>query len=217
MENRTQRIFLSALLISAAIPTFAADDKDQSRQSDQVIVPDVQRREFEKPDIDSQDFELGAYYGSLSIQDFGTNAVIGVTAAYHVTEDIFLEAEYGESEGDKTSFEKLSGSAQILDSDDRSYKYYSLNVGGNIFPGEIVIGGKYAFMSSFYATAGIGGTEFGGDSMFTLNFGVGYRVLLNDWLAIRFDARDYMFEHDIFGDDERVHNLELRTGFTVFF
>lgn len=217
MENRIQRIFLSVLLVSAAMPVIAADDKGKPNRNDQVIVPEVQRREFEKPNIDSQDFELGAYYGSLSIQDFGTNAVVGATVTYHVTEDIFLEAEYGQSEGDKTSFEKLSGSAQILDSDDRTYEYYSLNVGGNIFPGEIVIGGKYAFMSSFYATAGIGGTEFGGDSAFTLNFGVGYRVLLNDWLAIRFDARDYVFDHDIFGETERVHNLEVRTGFSVFF
>lgn len=216
MENRIQRIFLGALLVSAAIPTLAADEKGKSGNAGQVIVPELERREFEKPKIDSQDFEVGAYYGSLSIQDFGTNSVVGGTLAYHVTEDIFLEAEYGQSEGDETSFEKLSGSARLLDSDDRTYSYYSLNVGGNIFPGEIVIG-KYAFMSSFYATGGIGGTEFGGDSYFTLNFGIGYRVLLNDWFAIRFDARDYVFDHDIFGESERVHNLELRTGFSVFF
>lgn len=217
MENRIQRIFLGALFVSTAIPVFAADDKGKSSSADQVIVPELERREFEKPKIDSQDVEIGVYYGSLSIQDFGTNSVVGGTATYHVTEDIFLEAEYGKSEGDETSFEKLSGSARLLDSADRTYSYYSLNVGGNIFPGEIVIGSKYAFMSSFYATAGIGGTEFGGDSYFTLNFGVGYRVLLNDWFAIRFDARDYVFDHDIFGETERVHNLELRTGFSVFF
>lgn len=217
MENRIQRLFLSALLVAIAIPAVAADAKGKSSQTDQVIVPELQRREFDKPDIDSQDFEVGAYYGVLSIQDFGSNSVAGATLTYHITEDNFFELEYGRSKGDKTSFEKLSGSAQILDSADRDYKYYSLNIGGNIFPGEIFIGSKYAFMSSFYATAGIGGTEFGGDSVFTFNFGVGYRVLLNDWFAIRFDARDYIYEHDIFGDRERVNNLELRTGFSVFF
>jgi len=216
MENRIQRLFLNALLIIAAAPSWAADDKAKSR-SDQVIEPDVQRREIEKPDIDKLDFEIGAYYGILSIEDFGTNSVVGATLAYHATEDIFIEVEYGKSEGDKTSFEKLSGSAQLLDGNDRDYKYYSLNIGGNVFPGEIYIGSKYAFVSSFYATAGLGGTEFAGDTEFTVNFGVGYRVLFNDWLGIRFDVRDYMSDRDVFGDSDRTHNLELRTGFSVFF
>ena len=216
MENRIQRLFLSALLIIAALPSWAADDKAKSR-SDQVIEPDVQRREIEKPDIDALDFELGVYYGVLSIQDFGTHPVVGTTLAYHMTEDIFIEAEYGKSKGDKTSFEKLSGSAQLLDSNDRDYKYYSLNIGGNVFPGEIYIGNKYAFVSSFYATGGIGGTDFAGNSVFTVNFGVGYRVLFNDWLGIRFDVRDYISNRDIFGSSERTNNLELRTGFSVFF
>ncbi len=216
MENRIQRVFLSALFTALALPVLAADEKASS-PSEQVIVPDLKRRISDKPNIDSQDFEVGAYYGILSIQDFGSNSVIGATLTYHVTEDNFIEFEYGESEGDQTSFERLSGSAQLLDSADRTYKYYSANIGGNIFPGEIFVGSKYAFMSSFYATAGIGGTEFGGDSVFTLNFGVGYRVLLNDWFAIRFDARDYIFERDLFGEKERVNNLELRTGFSVFF
>ena len=226
MENRNQRLFLGirfaatvllATLLPAAVNSAFADDDSTSSQSDQAIVPELQRREVEQPKIDSQDFEVGAYYGVLSIQDFGSNSVVGATLTYHVTEDAFFEAEYGQSKGDKTSFEKLSGSAQLLNSSDRDYKYYSLNIGGNIFPGEIFISSKYAFMSSFYATAGIGGTDFAGDSVFTLNAGVGYRVLLNDWFTIRFDARDYISDRDIFGSTERTNNLELRTGFTVFF
>ncbi len=217
MENRIQRLFLSVLFAAAALPALAADDKTNADHSDQVIVPELQRRELDKPDIDSQDIEVGIYYGVLSIQDFGSGSVKGATLTYHVTEDNFLELEYGQGKGDKTSFEKLSGSTQLLSSSDRDYKYYSLNIGGNIFPGEIFIGSKYAFMSSFYATAGIGGTEFAGDSAFTLNIGVGYRVLLNDWFAIRFDARDYIFDRNIFGKTDRSNNLELRTGFSVFF
>jgi len=229
MENRIQRLFLSALLFArttvfttatlfaAASPAFAADNNANPSPSDQVIEPELQRRELHVPKIKSQDFEAGIYYGVLSIQDFGTNAVKGATLTYHATEDIFIEAEYGKSKGGATSFEKLSGSAQLLDSNDRDYKYYSLNIGGDIFPGEILIGSKYAFKSSFYATGGIGGTEFAGDTVFTVNAGVGYRVLFNDWLAIRFDVRDYISDRNIFGSTERTNDLELRTGFSVFF
>ncbi len=217
MENRIQRLFLSALLAAAAIPVFAADDQAKSNSSDQVIEPDLQRRELTVPKIASQDFEAGVYFGVLSIQDFGSHSVAGATLTYHVTEDNFIEVEYGKSKGGKTSFEKLSGGTQILNSSDRDYTYYSVDIGGNIFPGEIFIGSKYAFNSSFYVTAGMGGTNFAGDDVFTLNAGIGYRVLLNDWFVIRFDARDYISDRNIFGSTQRTNDLELRTGFSVFF
>lgn len=223
MENRIQRLFLNVLFVAhtvlavQAIPALAADDKAKADQSNQVIVPELQRREIEKPNIDSLDIEVGLYYGLLSIPDFGTNPAWGGTLAFHVTEDFFLEGEYGTSEGDETSFEKLSGSAQLLDDDDRNYNYYSVSVGWNVLPGEVFIGSKRAFPSSLYLIGGIGGTEFAGDSEFTINVGIGYRLLINDWFAVRVDARDYVFERDVFGEEERTHNLELRTGFTVFF
>ena len=87
MENRIQCLFLSALLIAAATPALA--DKEKAARSDQVIVPELQRRTVEKPDIDSQDVEVGLYYGVLSIEDFGSNPVWGGTLAYHITEDFF--------------------------------------------------------------------------------------------------------------------------------
>lgn len=224
MENRIQRLFLtlSTFALLGAVPygTAAAAEpsagKKSSSDSDQVIEPDLKRRELTVPKIDSQDFEIGAYYGVISIEDFGSNPVYGATLAYHVTEDIFIEGSYGASQGDKTSFEKLSGSAQLLDSGDRDYTYYALSVGWNVLPGEVFIG-KYAFNSALYLIGGIGGTDFAGDTAFTINAGVGFRLLLTDWLAWHVDARDYLFKRDTFGKDEQTNNLELRTGFSVFF
>ena len=214
MENRIQRLFLSALLC-APLVSWAADDAPLKRSA-QVIEPDLQRREIKTPKIDTENFEVGAYYGVLGIQDFGTNGVWGVTLAYHITEDIFVEAEYGSSEGDKTSFEKLSGGSNLLSDDDRKYTYYSADIGWNVLPGEVFIG-KYAFSSSLYLIGGVGSTEFAGDSAFTINAGIGYRLLLTDWIAWRIDARDYLFDRNIFGEKDSANNLELRTGFTVFF
>ena len=216
MENRIQRFLLTAVLLGTAATAFAADNAVSPTRANQVIEPDLQRRETKAPKIDAQDFEVGAYYGMLSIQDFGSNPVMGATLAYHVTEDIFLEAEYGRSKGDKTSFEKLSGGANLLSDSDREYTYYSVDVGWNVLPGE-VFSGKRAFNSSFYLIGGVGGTEFAGDSAFTVNVGAGFRLLLNDWLAWRIDARDYLFNRNIFGEKDHANNLELRTGFSVYF
>ena len=47
--------------------------------------------------------------------------------------------------------------------------------------------------------------------------GAGYRLLLTDWLALRIDVRDHIFESDLLGEDEYKHNLEAHTGLSVFF
>jgi outer membrane beta-barrel protein len=220
MENRNQHFLLIGLLcIAANVWAEQMPSKTDAKKSsaDQVIEPELQRRKLETPKIDKQDFELGIYGGVLGIEDFGSNPVIGVSLTYHVTEDFFLEGDYGRSKGDQTSFEKLSGGAELLSSADRQYSYYSLSVGWNVLPGEVFIGSKRAFNSALYLIGGIGGTEFAGDSAFTINFGIGYRLLLTDWLAWHVDARDYLFERSIFGESERSNNLELRTGVSVFF
>ncbi len=57
-----------------------------------IIDPQVERREIKRTRIDTEDFELGAYVGVLSIEDFESNVVYGARLAYHLTEDFFLEA-----------------------------------------------------------------------------------------------------------------------------
>ena len=51
--------------------------------------------------------ELGLYYGAMSIEDFGTHPVYGVTAAYHITEDFFFQAEAGRSTAGNVPASKL--------------------------------------------------------------------------------------------------------------
>jgi outer membrane beta-barrel protein len=203
-------------LLCLALPA-AAEPSVSPRPSTQVIEPELQRRTPETPKIDAQNFEVGLYGGALHIEDFGTNAVYGASLAYHITEDFFVEGSYGRSKGDRTSFEKLSGAAELLSDADRDYTYYAASVGWNALPGEVFIGRGRAFNSSLYLIGGIGSTEFGGDSAFTINVGVGFRLLVNDWLAWHIDARDYLFDRDLFGESEQSNNIELRTGVSVFF
>ncbi|MFA7553035.1 MAG: outer membrane beta-barrel domain-containing protein [Spongiibacteraceae bacterium] len=214
MENRLKHVLLTGSLL---ISGFQFSSVCLAEENIQVIEPDLNRREIKTDAIDSENFEVGFYYGVLSIQDFSSNEVYGLRAAYHVTEDIFFEAAYGQSEGDLTSFEKLSGGSPILSDNDRDYKYYSASLGWNIFPGEVFVLNDYSFNSAIYLIAGVGSTEFAGDSWFTVNFGAGFRLLLTDEIAWHIDVRDHMFDRDIFADSETTHNVEFTTGFTVFF
>jgi outer membrane beta-barrel protein len=182
-----------------------------------VINPQVERRDIRPADIDTEDFELGAYVGFMSVEDFGSNAVYGATLAYHVSEHWFVQGTYGQTDTEETSFEILSGGAQLLSDDQRTLKYYDLSLGFNLLPGEAFIGRNWALNSSLYATAGVGNTGFAGDDFFTVSFGAGYRMLPIDWLALHFDVRDRMFDTDLLGDEKTTHNIEFTLGMTFFF
>ena len=182
-----------------------------------MIDPEVERREVKEPKIDREDFELGAFAGVLAIEDFGSDLVYGARLAYHVTEGFFIEATVGRSEGGLTSFEILSGGAELLTDDERVYTYYNLDLGYNILPGEVFLGEGHAYNTNLYVIAGLGSTTFAGDDRFTVNFGFGYRFLLTDSVAFHLDFRDHLYDIDLFGEEKTVHNLEGTFGVTVFF
>jgi outer membrane beta-barrel protein len=182
-----------------------------------IIDPQVERREIRRTRIDTEDFEVGAYVGILSIEDFESNVVYGARLAYHLTEDFFLEATAGQSRAGRTSYENLSGSADLLTDSERDYTYYALSAGWNALPGEIFIGKNRAYNTAFYLIAGIGSTRFAGDDRFTVNGGFGYRILPADWIAVHFDVRDHVYDIDLLGEKKIVNNLEAHLGLSIFF
>lgn len=182
-----------------------------------IIDPQVERRTIKRPKIETEDFEVGLYGGILSIEDFESHVVYGARLAYHLTEDFFLEGTVGQSQAGRTSYETLSGSAQILTDDERDYTYYALSAGWNALPGEVFVGKNRAYNTAFYLVTGIGSTRFGGDDRFTVNGGFGYRILPVDWVAVHFDVRDYVYDIDLLGKKKIVNNLEAHLGLSVFF
>jgi outer membrane beta-barrel protein len=193
---------------------------DQSPDDDnapRVVDPTVERRKITVPKIRSANVELGVNYGALSIEDFGTNPSYGATLAYHVTEDFFLQGEYGRTKGGRTSFETLGGNIQLLTPRERHFTYYDLSLGYNFLPGEAFLGRGIALSSAFYVIGGIGGVDFAGDQKFTVNFGAGYRVLPCDWLAVHITVQDRVFQSALLGTTKLTNNIEMRVGTTVFF
>jgi len=222
MESRICSILLRALLLVVSIGILAgcasrATTDGEAGAESSVIEPEVARREIEPPKINTNDFEIGAYAGLMSVEDFGSNAVYGASLAYHVNEHFFVQGTYGQTETSETSFEVLSGGAQLLTDDQRSLSYYDLSIGYNLLPGEAFIGSSRSFNSAMYMVAGVGNTDFADDKFFTLVFGAGYRMLLWDYLAVNFDVRDHMFDSDLLGEEKTTHNIEFKLGMTFFF
>jgi len=228
MESRIQHIFLvrrpirrmvaaalTLLMCTLALPVWAAEPAELELEP--LIVREPERRAVEIDELDNENFEIGVYGGIMSFEDFGSDTVTGVRAAYHVTEDFFVEAAYAQSTLGQTSFERLSGGSPLLTDEERDVSYYNVSIGYNIFPGEAFIGGRYAFRGGLYVIAGAGSTEFGGDDLFTINAGVGYRFAATDWLALHIDVRDHYVESDLLGTEEGKHNIEFSGALTIFF
>ena len=237
MENRL-RIFL--LMLSATAlggcasiwPWHRDKSPDQTAATDEaaaveraeatetpptVIEPRVERRTIKVPKIDADDVELGAYYGEISVEDFGAVPVAGARLAFHISEDFFFEGAVGKARAGKTSFETLGGNVQLLSNAERQFTFYNLSLGYNFLPGEIFIGRNLAMASSLYLLGGVGSTKFAGDQHFTVNFGAGFRVLPTDWLAIHLDMQDLVFKSDLLGVNRLKNNLMAHFGATVFF
>jgi outer membrane beta-barrel protein len=225
MENRIRILLLSAALLAAGCSHMPWRDdepveeppEEETRETPVVVDPQVERREVKAPEIDTENWEAGAYLGSLSVEDFEVNIVYGGRIAYHVNEDFFAEAIAGTSDAGLSSFERLSGGAPLLTDSERQFTYYSLGFGWNALPGEIFLGGKRAYNSAVYLTLGGGGTRFAGGDRFTLTLGAGARVLIRDWLALHLDMRDHVMDVDVLGANKSTHNFEATLGVTAFF
>lgn len=220
METGLRRIHVTlAGLLLAASASFANIAIAQGDATiDEIISPDLERREIREAEIDSEDFEVTVYWGGImSVEDFGSNRMIGGSLAYHINEDFFMEAAYAQTELGESSYERLSGSAPLLTEDERDLSLYNLSLAWNFLPGEIFILDRWALNSNLYLIGGIGNTSFADEEYFTYNVGVGVRMLTKDWLTLRFDVRDHIFEHEIFGEPITTNNLSAQLGVSIYF
>ncbi len=190
------------------IAALSAPATVQSAESvpEPVIPAQVERREVHIPRISANDLEIGAYTGVLSVQDFGAKSSSGLRLGYHATEDFFVEGTYARSKVSDQAFRRLG--IAIFKTEEVDLAYYYLSVGCNLFPGEVFLGKNWAMTSAVYLVGGVGNVKFNG---------VGIRALPVDWLSMRFEIRDHMFDSDILGKNELKHNFEMTLGLAAYF
>jgi outer membrane beta-barrel protein len=219
MDRGLYLLLLSAVAAGAlgAPQARAQSPTGDGAAAPQVVEPQIDRRQVRAPAIDTENFEAGAYVGTIAIEDFGSSIVYGARIAYHFTEDLFAEATIGTSKAGRTSYEDLSGGLRLLTDSERQFTYYDLSAGWNVLPGEVFLGGRRAKPSAVYLTLGAGSTRFAGDDHFTLSVGAGFRLLVTDSIAAHLGVRDQMFESDLLGENKLTQNLQFTLGMTAFF
>jgi outer membrane beta-barrel protein len=211
MESRIRSIFLTLVVAIVMVTGTAVHAQDGAPQ---VIEPEVERRDIDVGAIDTEDFELTGFIGLMSVEDFETNAVYGARFAYHINSALFTEASIGQTTVGESSAEKLADTKFF---ENRKLTYYDISLGWNILPGESFFGSKRAYNSAFYLIGGLGSTDFADDSNFTANFGFGFKLFPTDFLAVRIEARDYLFDTDVNAEDKTLHNMQGTLNIGWFF
>ncbi len=216
--NSKKLFSLRNLLVSGLILFFCIDANaaDQTSSTDQIVVPEVTRRDIKLPRFPSSDFDVGLFAGTYATQNFGSSAVGGLRLGYHVTEDFFVQSVIAQTKVSDASFRQILPGG-VFPNEKEKLSYYNLSIGYNILPGEVFMGTKYAKPFSFYLIGGIGSTSIAEQRRATFNFGSGMRVFFNDHIALQFDARDHIFSLDLLGKRQRTQNIELTVGVTASF
>jgi len=215
MESRISRIFLkvtTSLLLSTSV--CLADDSSVRNDSAPIIEPNILRADLSEADIDSQNIEIGVYIGQIGIEELTTVPLVGVSGTYHVTEDFFFEANYASATLEEPNTSKLNQSQTFTDD---AFTLYNVSLGVNLLPGEAFWGSEKAFNSAFYVVGGAGVTEFDGDREFTINVGVGYRMIVTEGIALHLDMREHVFKRTLAGSEKNSKNLDFHGGVTYFF
>lgn len=214
----------SILAVMALAPLWCAAQATTPQQpgNEQVIQPQVDRREIKLPKYPSKDFEIGLFAGTYATQNFGTSLVTGVRLGYHISEDIFVHAVYAQTKVSDENFRQILPNGIFLRPEEK-LKYYNLSAGYNILPGEVFWGRNTAFASSLYLIGGIGNTNFIASDKInrrnrqTFNYGAGLRVLFFDRFSAQIDMRQHVYTLDLLGKNESTKNLEWTGGLSFYF
>jgi outer membrane beta-barrel protein len=205
---------LIATLISAS--AFAQSAPSTQPANEQVVVPQIERRDMKLPKFPSKDIEVGIIGGVYSTENFGANAVYGLRLGYHITEDFFVQATLAQTKV-SDEFYRVGRAGGLFAQPEVKLTYYNFTAGWNVLPGEVFIGGNRAKATSLYLLGGIGSTKLEERRSSTFNFGLGMRLLLADRAGWHVELRDHIFSMDLIGKRQTMHNLELTTGFAWYF
>jgi outer membrane beta-barrel protein len=204
-------------MFAAALPAWSqTSNAPQRPANEQVVAPQVERREVKLPKFPSKDFEVGLIGGLYSAETFGVQPVYGLRLGYHITEDFFVQGNFAQTKVND-EFYRVGRAGGLFAQPEVKLTYYNATAGWNVLPGEVFIGGNRAKATSVYLLGGVGSTKVAERRSSTLNFGVGMRLLLADRAGLHVELRDHVFSLDLIGRRQTMHNLELTGGFAWYF
>lgn len=211
-----RRLLLALSFAAAASPALAQSTAPARPANEQVVVPEVDRRDVRLPRYPSNDVEVGLYSGAYATENFGTSLVYGARVGYHLTEDFFVQGVFAQTKVSDEAFRQILPGG-VFGAPTQKLTYYNLSVGYNILPGEVFLFSSRARPSQLFLIGGVGSTKFVDQRKPTYNFGFGFRVFMADWVSLQLDLRDHIFSLDLLGRRSTTQNLELTGGLSFYF
>lgn len=224
MLNRIQLAAILSLVAATAYGqgTIGDIEGDANNGSPvKIIEPEKDVPQVRYAAIDDERFELGVYFGALSVADFPTNTIWGGSFTYHINPKWIAQLNYAEAEVGEPYYEEQAGSDLSILRDDRKYSYSSLSAGYRLLTGRSFFGKNDKFNSDIYFVAGVGSTKFHGFRTNSYLIGTSYRIVLTDALVANLDFRTHSVKRDespnTLDDGERKLNTELSIGLNWLF
>jgi outer membrane beta-barrel protein len=173
---------------------------------DQVIDPNIARRDIVVPAIDTEQYEVGAFAGTLATTRDNSLGVFGVRAGMFFTEDFFGEWSFATSLGGKNdSTGPESGDPVKVDS-------FGVSLGYNLLPLELFNGETSVMPAWIYVLGGAAQTSYDDESFVSGHFAIGMRVMPADHWSVRVEIRNELWPAS---GDESKGSVNLQYTFGV--
>jgi len=208
-------IFFVGMIHLFTLQTAAAEEQD-GNTSVTIIEPSKKVSRPNSATVDAEDFELGLFYGTLSVEDFATNPVKGIYLNYHITSNLSAQISYASSDVGRATFEDVVG-GDFLSEKDEEFSYIQVQAGYQILHGRSFLGAKRRFNSYLYVMGGIESVQFARNDEIGFTFGTRYKLVLTDSLTLNIDLQDHIFEREFIADKKFTNNIEFAIGLNALF
>jgi outer membrane beta-barrel protein len=175
----------------------------------------VQERLFTKAFRHELSVMGGWYAGDL----YSGNWLLGGAYTFHFSEDLGLEAsvQFTRFRSAVTdSYERRYPDIQVLDRDDKPGRLYFGHLVWSFAYGKLRWMGADTGRFDFNLAIGAGVTDDSTSRGVTGSAGLGTKLYIGKWFAVRFDVRDHVLREVLVGDEHLVNDILVTLGASVF-
>lgn len=182
-----------------------------------VITPKKEINKVDSAQIDDERFEFGVFGGSLSIEDFDTVVLVGLSASYHINSRFMASLRYGQTSEARAAFERFNEGVDFVPESEDGFRYLALEGSFKLVESRSFLGKKRKYNSRLYIDLGVESIEFIDESEIGFSLGFNYKVVVTDWLTSNLIFKDHIVNRDFLGESKLTHNLEVSLGFNALF
>jgi outer membrane beta-barrel protein len=144
-----------------------------------------------------------------------TFGVFAVSYAYHMTEDLAVEATAGLTRLTSHGGPELERTFAVLEGKPRRQLMFDANLVWSIAHAKLRLGGSITHFD-FYVTGGGGVVDSALSSGIAGNGGFGLKFFLGRAFGLRFDVRDHVFQQQLLSQSLVVNDVTATVGFSIY-